>query len=309
MADGDVIKLSGGHQTVGPLISTDIVAALEAANSPGAANPFATAADVPAAADTIGLTRLRKVVFSYDQFSLDPALGVYALPLYQLQEGDWLYLAQLLVTTAFNDTAGDPVPITCQIQSDTGNWALNVAGNLLPAPDWGGGGLVNADQGTQTELYSVLDPKLPMTPTPAGDPVQTWIRLDSFNDDGSAGVAQALFWVNEFTARGLGIRLLFGQQPSAVVAGVAMSPAVTVRVMKADNSVDTSDQTTQITVSLSDETVGGGVLGGTLTRTVVNGVATFNNLTVDVAEDANLLATADTAAGKVKSAAFTVSAP
>jgi hypothetical protein len=42
MADNDVIKIASGHQTVGPLLTADELAAVQGAASPSGANPFTT---------------------------------------------------------------------------------------------------------------------------------------------------------------------------------------------------------------------------------------------------------------------------
>ena len=79
---------------------------------------------------------------------------------------------------------------------------------------------------------------------------------------------------------GGGTKLLFVQQPTNAVAGTNISPSITVRVTNASNTTITTDNTTQITLAISTNP-GGGTLAGTVTRTVVNGVATFNNLWID----------------------------
>ena len=74
--------------------------------------------------------------------------------------------------------------------------------------------------------------------------------------------------------------LAFVQEPSDTVAGATIAPAVTVAVQDAGNSVLTGDNTTQITLAI-DTNPAGGTLSGTLTATVVNGVATFSDLNID----------------------------
>jgi hypothetical protein len=75
--------------------------------------------------------------------------------------------------------------------------------------------------------------------------------------------------------------LLFLQQPTDTAAGQTMS-AVIVEVVDAFGNVETSDNSDTITLSLGSNP-SGGTLSGTLSVTVVHGVATFSNLSIDVA--------------------------
>jgi len=80
---------------------------------------------------------------------------------------------------------------------------------------------------------------------------------------------------------GAATKLAFTVQPSAVVAGVAITPAVKVTVQDAQGNTVTS-ATNGITVAITSGTgPSGAVLGGTLTQAAVAGVATFANLTID----------------------------
>jgi parallel beta-helix repeat protein len=75
--------------------------------------------------------------------------------------------------------------------------------------------------------------------------------------------------------------LLFLQQPTNTAAGQTISPVI-VEVVDQFGNVETSDNTDTITLSLGSNP-SGGTLSGTLTVTVVNGVATFSNLSIDLA--------------------------
>jgi len=80
---------------------------------------------------------------------------------------------------------------------------------------------------------------------------------------------------------GAAAKLAFTVQPSAVVAGAAITPAVQVTVQDAQGNTVTS-ATTSVTLAITSGTgTGGAVLGGTLTQSAVNGVATFSGLTLD----------------------------
>jgi hypothetical protein len=74
--------------------------------------------------------------------------------------------------------------------------------------------------------------------------------------------------------------LAFVQQPTNTAAGSAISPAVTVEVLDANNNVATTDQTDSVSLAIGTN-AGGGTLSGTTTLTVSNGVATFGNLSIN----------------------------
>src|SRR5262249_6028714 len=68
-------------------------------------------------------------------------------------------------------------------------------------------------------------------------------------------------------------QLAFGVQPSAAAAGVAISPAPTVRIEDAFHNLTSS--TSNVTVALNN--ANGATLGGTTTVAAVAGLATFSN--------------------------------
>ena len=82
-------------------------------------------------------------------------------------------------------------------------------------------------------------------------------------------------------------KLVFGQQPTNATAGVAISPAVTVKVEDASGNVVTSDSST-VTLTLNSGTFASG--SSTATATASNGVATFSGLVIDTAGSHTLAA-------------------
>jgi predicted outer membrane repeat protein len=74
--------------------------------------------------------------------------------------------------------------------------------------------------------------------------------------------------------------LLFLEQPTDTRAGQTIRPAVLVAVVDAFGNVETGDNTDTLTLSLGTNP-SGGTLSGTLTLTVVNGVAAFTDLSID----------------------------
>jgi Chitobiase/beta-hexosaminidase C-terminal domain len=98
-------------------------------------------------------------------------------------------------------------------------------------------------------------------------------------------------------------KLAFLQQPENALTGATISPAVQVEVEDADGNLVTN-ATNVVTLAL---TAGAG-LGGTLTATAQNGIASFSNLTVSTSGSYTLLATS-TGLTSATSAAFTVTTP
>ena len=99
-------------------------------------------------------------------------------------------------------------------------------------------------------------------------------------------------------------QLVFQSQPTTTVAGATMTPAVTVLVQDGyGNTVTTATDTISLVMG-----VGWAPLGGTLSQAALNGVATFNDLSIDQAGSGyTLLATAPGLAG-VYSSPFAITA-
>jgi hypothetical protein len=97
-------------------------------------------------------------------------------------------------------------------------------------------------------------------------------------------------------------KLAFSQQPSNASTGATITPAVTV-VLQDSNGNTVTTATNPVTLALG----GGTGLGGTLTATPQNGVATFNNLSVSIAGTYTLSATS-TGLTSATSKSFTISA-
>src|SRR5207249_3135785 len=95
-------------------------------------------------------------------------------------------------------------------------------------------------------------------------------------------------------------QLVFTQQPSDATAGVAISPAVKVR---ATDSFGNNVPGAAVTLGLN----GGGTLSGSNPQsTDANGVATFSNLSINLAGSKTVTASSG-AATPVESSAFTIS--
>lgn len=110
---------------------------------------------------------------------------------------------------------------------------------------------------------------------------------------------------DETVAAGAASALAMAVEPTGVLAGDAISPAVEVRIVDAyGNPVTGADR--DVTVALL--VPGAATLGGTLTVTSTGGVASFGDLTVDTAGTYQLTFQATGLTG-VDSASFVVTAP
>jgi hypothetical protein len=79
-------------------------------------------------------------------------------------------------------------------------------------------------------------------------------------------------------------QLLFQQQPTDTTAGQFITPAVQVAIVDPSTGIPIAfDNSDMVTLSLNDNPMTGATLSGTLTVTVVNGVATFSDLSIDLA--------------------------
>jgi hypothetical protein len=102
-------------------------------------------------------------------------------------------------------------------------------------------------------------------------------------------------------------QLVFGQQPTAAVAGSVISPAVTVQVLDAYGNLVTNDTHDQVSLAIANNP-GGGSLGGSTLVTVSGGVATFSNLSINNAGSGYTLTASATGLESSTSAAFNISA-
>ena len=99
-------------------------------------------------------------------------------------------------------------------------------------------------------------------------------------------------------------KVVFTAEPSNTAAGASITPAVQVSVEDANSNVVTSDNS-NVTVAIGTNP-GGGTLGGTLTVAAVNGVATFDNLSINKPGTGYTLTAADGSLSRATSAASTL---
>jgi hypothetical protein len=101
--------------------------------------------------------------------------------------------------------------------------------------------------------------------------------------------------------------LLFLQMPTDTAAGQTISPGVMVAVVDQFGNIVTSDNSDTITLTIGNNP-SGGTLSGTLTVTVVNGIATFNDLVIDLAGDGYTLHATTAGLTDADSSAFRITA-
>ena len=94
--------------------------------------------------------------------------------------------------------------------------------------------------------------------------------------------AAMLSIVSPAAAVGPPAKLAFVQGPSNAGAGAVITPAVTVAVEDANGNIETSDNTTQVSLAIGTNPAGGTLSGGSAV-TVASGIATFSGLSINTA--------------------------
>jgi hypothetical protein len=158
-----------------------------------------------------------------------------------------------------------------------------------------------------------------MTSGPAGDVINGTTTVTassgialfntiSFTPAGTYVLFAAALQFNSVTSTSFTIgattgMLAFAQQPTTTAPGQAISPSVTVDVENLSGQLLTGDNSL-VTLSVASGP-NGGTLGGTVSANAVNGVATFNNLTLSAAGNYSVLAS-DGSFASATSTGFTV---
>jgi hypothetical protein len=135
------------------------------------------------------------------------------------------------------------------------------------------------------------------------------VAVGDFNSDGKQDLAVADNGSNELsillnTTAQVPTQLAFATQPSTVVPGQLISPAVTVLVEDANGNVVTSDNST-VTIALGNNPAGA-LLGGTSSVQAVNGRATFTGLNLSTFGSGFTLVASDGSLPAVTSQPFNV---
>src|SRR5204863_128242 len=184
-------------------------------------------------------------------------------------------------SAAFNITAGTATQLVFSVQPST-----TVAVGTNPSSGTLAGTLTHAAVGG-VATFSGLNI----------DKVGTGYTLTA---TGAGSTTSAAFNITAGTAT----QLVFNVQPSTTTAGTAITPAVQVTALDANDNTATGFSG-DVTVAIGTN-AGGGTLSGTRTHAAVSGVATFSGLSMDKAGTGYTLPA--TRAGSAKSAAFNITA-
>jgi hypothetical protein len=121
-----------------------------------------------------------------------------------------------------------------------------------------------------------------------------------FGDGGLIGTTSAGFDIGPAASD----HLAFATQPTTAVAGVAVSPAITIRVLDAFGNLATGD-TSNVTLDIGTN-AGGGTLGGMTTVAAVGGIATFSNVSINKVGTGYTLLASDASLGGATSTPFNI---
>lgn len=225
-------------------------------------------------------------------------------------------------SAAFDVTIGSPVAL--RVATDPAGAVQATVFATQPQIEIvdAGGNRITSDNTTQISVTivastgtagAVLSGTTPVTMT-AGLATFTDLEIDlpgadyelEFSDGALSPVRCATFDV-----AGLPTLLGVSTQPASATAGALLGVQPAVEVRDAAGALVANDNSTQITVAiLGGSGTPGAVLSGTLTLTVVNGVAAFTDLAIDlVGTGYQLSFTAAPALTPVDSAVFDVSTP
>lgn len=158
--------------------------------------------------------------------------------------------------------------VTVQVQDAGGNLVSNATNSITVA--------IGANPGSGTLSGTVT--------VAASSGVATFSNL-SINKAGTgytlAATATSLNGATSSTFNiigGAAAKLAFGVQPTNTIAALAMSPAVTVQILDANDNLTTSTASITIAIGTNPSSA---TLSGTLMVSAVNGTATFSNLSLN----------------------------
>jgi len=214
-------------------------------------------------------------------------------------------------STAFNITAGSATQLVFSVQPSTttagaaitpavevtaqdagGNTATGFTGNITVAIE------TNPSSGTLAgTLTHAAVSGVATFPGLSIDKVGTGYTLTA---TGAGSTTSAAFNITAGSAT----QLVFSVQPSTTTAGAAITPAVQVTALDANDNTATGFSG-DVTVAIGTN-AGGGTLSGARTHAAVSGVATFSGLSIDKAGTGYTLTA--TGAGSATSAAFNITA-
>ena len=159
-------------------------------------------------------------------------------------------------------------PITVEVRDAGGNRVTGGAPHTIDIAILNGGGTLSGDASNNTSsgLATFSDLSIDL----AGNGYT--LRATS---SGLTGVTSNAFNI----VVGAPAKLVFLQQPTSEIAGIAIAPAITVRILDAGNNlVGTATNTIDIAIL---NNAGGGALSGDASNAASGGVATFSDLSID----------------------------
>ena len=217
------------------------------------------------------------------------------------------------MSTAFNVTAVAPTHFSVSAPStSTAGSAFSITVTALSASNTVVTSYTGTVKFTSSDGQAGLPGNYTFNGTDAG--VHTFTNLVTLKTAGSQSVTatdtsnssitgSATVSVSPSTAS----KLAFSQQPTNVVAGSSISPAVTVKVLDAYNNLESGDSTDKVTIAIGTNPAGG-TLSGTNPVTVSGGVATFSNLSINNAGNGYTLTASSGTLTGATSSAFNVTA-
>jgi Chitobiase/beta-hexosaminidase C-terminal domain len=168
-----------------------------------------------------------------------------------------------------------------------------------------------SDSTTGSKIYYTTDGTIPTTSSPvyAGAipiAVSTTVQAIAALGQSQSAVASSRLTITTPAQPAAATQLAFLQQPSNALTQATISPPVTVRVLDQNGSL-VSSATNAVSLHLATGSTTGSI-SGTLTRTAVNGVATFNDLSLSSLGQYTLQATSN-GLSAATSAPFSITAP
>lgn len=190
--------------------------------------------------------------------------------------------------------------------ANEGKWNLSVGSGSTTALSGFDDGLPHTLKLTMTAagvLRVYLDTVLKDTNTPGGLAATGNVVL-RFGQTGSTGASPKFNSLVVDTAPGGSAdHLTFLQQPTSVVAGAVITPSVTVRIEDALGFLTTSTANVAVVIGTNPS---GATLSGTTPRAGVVGLATFNDLSLNISGVGFTLTVSSSGLTSATSSAFTV---
>lgn len=182
-------------------------------------------------------------------------------------------------------TAGDKIKVKVVLGTNMLGWALikpSSSDPVLSVPTRAGQPNGEFNNVSKEEEYTIL-----------ANTTTLEIRSKlSTNTYPGAGAGLSTITVTCTPGAGPASQLAFGVQPSNTVSNVAINPSPTVRILDASGVLTNS--TAAVTIAIANNP-GSGALAGTATVNAVNGVATFNGISINkTGTNYTLLATSST---------------